>query len=209
MLLLSGAPKIADAWCTVARMLAPPAPPAARWRTWANALTLLRLGCAPLLACSVAAGGSGSALLAGLLFWGAVATDFADGRVARRRGEASPLGGLLDHASDAAFVSVGLAALAGRGSVPAPLPALVALAFLQYTLDSRALAGRPLRASALGRHNGIAYYVLLGIPLTRDLLGLAWPGHGLVRGLGWLLVATTLVSMADRARALLLARRAV
>jgi CDP-diacylglycerol--glycerol-3-phosphate 3-phosphatidyltransferase len=181
--------------------------PGGRWLTWANALTLLRLACAPLVVCAVASGGSDAALVAGGLFWLAVATDFADGRVARRRGESSPLGGLLDHATDAAFVSLGLAALAWRGAVPAPLPALVALAFAQYAFDSRALAGRPLRASALGRWNGIAYYVLLGIPLTRGLLGLAWPPDGLVCGLGWALVVTTLVSMADRARALLLARR--
>lgn len=67
-------------------------------------------------------------------------------------------------------------------------------------LDSRALAGRRLRASGLGRANGIAYFVLLGIPLLRDALGLAAPGDAVVRGLGWVLVATTLLSMAERAR---------
>ena len=44
---------------------------------------------------------------------------------------------------------------------PLVLPGLVAAAFVQYTLDSRALAGQRLRASALGRWNGIAYFVLL------------------------------------------------
>jgi phosphatidylglycerophosphate synthase len=190
----------------VPAVTSPPLEPARRWLTWANAITALRLGFAPLLACAVTAHGRGAPQLAGLLFWAAVASDFADGRVARRRGEASSLGGLLDHATDAAFASVGLAALAARGVVPAPLPALVVLAFAQYALDSRALAGRPLRASQLGRWNGIAYFVLLGTPLTRDVIGLAWPADGLVHGLGWALVAATLISMADRARALLRAR---
>jgi phosphatidylglycerophosphate synthase len=39
-----------------------------------------------------------------------VATDWLDGRIARRFGETSALGGFLDHVTDAAFVSLGLAA---------------------------------------------------------------------------------------------------
>ncbi len=175
-----------------------------RWLTLANLLTGLRLVAAPLLASAV---WEGHALRAGALFWAAVASDFADGRIARRRGEASSLGGLLDHATDATFVTAGLAALAARGTAPALLPVLVAAAFVQYTLDSRALRGRPLRASGLGRWNGIAYFVLLGTPVTRDLLGLGWPGGTLVALFAWLLVATTLASMADRGWAAITAHR--
>ena len=171
-----------------------------RWLTWANALTLLRLASAPVCALAILAD---ARLAAFALFALAVATDFADGSVARRRGEESPLGGLLDHATDATFVALGLGALAHQGLVPTPLPFLVAAAFLQYVLDSRAIAGRPLRASQLGRWNGIAYFVLLGVPVVRDALGLGWPPAALVTILGWLLVAATLVSMLDRARALL------
>jgi cardiolipin synthase len=166
------------------------------WRTRANALSAARLAAAGPLACAVAAG---QARLALALFAAAVVTDLLDGRVARRFGESSAVGGLLDHGADAATVACGLAALAWRGVVPAPLPPLIVLAFAQYALDSRALAGHRLRASALGRANGIAYFVLLGTPLVRDALGLAAPGPVLVRGLGWLLVATTLLSAADRA----------
>jgi cardiolipin synthase len=176
------------------------AAPGSRWATRANVLTALRLAAAPALAAAVTAGAAGAAAL---LFALAVATDLLDGRVARRFGEASPLGGLLDHASDAIFACAGLAALAWRGEVPALLPPLVAAAFLQYVLDSRALAGRRLRASALGRANGVAYFALLGIPIVRDGIGLSAPGAGAVRALGWALVATTLLSMADRAAALL------
>ena len=132
-----------------------------------------------------------------------MATDLLDGPVARRFGEASPLGGLLDHGADAALVVAGLGALALRGALPALLPVLVAAAFLQYVLDSRALAGRRLRASGLGRANGVAYFVLLGIPVVQGALGLAWPAAETVRALGWLLVASTLLSMGARAGALL------
>jgi phosphatidylglycerophosphate synthase len=174
----------------------PARPGDSAWLTRANALTLLRLAAALPLACAIVAG---EARLAAALFAAAVATDILDGRVARRFGESSALGGLLDHAADATTVVCGLGALAWRGAVPEPLPALVALAFAQYALDSRALAGQRLRASALGRANGIAYFVLLGAPLARDALGLSAPGPALVRGLGWALVATTLLSAADRA----------
>ncbi len=174
-------------------------------RTRANALTALRLVCGPLLVLALL---EHAVWTAAVLFWLAVATDLLDGRVARRFGESSALGGFLDHVTDAAFVSLGLAALALRGEAPGLLPALVALAFVQYTLDSRVIDGGALRASALGRWNGIAYFVPVGTVVSREALGLAWPGHGLVLALGWLLVATTLLSMADRARALTRARQA-
>ncbi|MEE8580088.1 MAG: CDP-alcohol phosphatidyltransferase family protein [Myxococcota bacterium] len=169
-----------------------------RWLTWANALTSLRLVAAPLCALAILAA---SPLAAVCLFALAVATDVVDGRVARRRGEASPLGGLLDHASDATFVSLGLAALAWRGSVTLLLPVLIALAFLQYALDSLLRGGRSLRASWLGRGNGIAYFVLLGTPILRDALEFSWPSSPLVQLFAWGLVATTLASMLDRALA--------
>ncbi len=171
-----------------------------RWLTPANGLTAVRLACAPLVAFCVLHGADGAA---GVLFALAVATDFADGALARRRGETSALGGLLDHATDALFCSTALAALAALGTVPAVLPVLVAAAFLQYALDSRALAGRPLRGSSLGRWNGVAYFVLVGIPVIRDALCVGWPGPELLRLLGWALVGTTLASMLDRALALL------
>jgi len=172
-----------------------------RWCTRANALSLLRLACAPALAAAIVAQHAG---IATALFWFAVATDLADGPVARRYGEASPLGGLLDHAIDATFCATGLAAHASAGVVPWPLPLLVVLAFAQYTLDSRSLAGRPLRASRLGRWNGIAYFVAVAVPIVRDTLGWSWPGPSLVWWLAAGLVATTLVSMGDRALALVL-----
>jgi len=167
--------------------------------TRANALTALRLLAAPALLVCMRRGLPAAALA---LFVLAVATDLLDGLVARRYGEASALGGLFDHASDAAFVVAGLLGVALAGEVPSILPWLIAAAFLQYALDSRALAGRRLRSSQLGRWNGIAYFVLLGVPVVRDGLGIGWPATGLVRGLGWLLVASTAVSVVDRLVAL-------
>jgi len=172
--------------------------------TRANGLTLLRLLAAPVFAAAVCAG---APRLAVALFALAVATDLADGWVARRFGETSPGGELVDHAVDAIFVTTGAAALAAAGLLPAVLPVLIACAFLQYAVDSRLTAARGLRASTLGRWNGIGYYAIVGTPVVRDALGLGWPGAGLVMALGWALVASTGVSMGDRLRRLVLARR--
>ena len=168
------------------------------WLTVANALSAVRLVAAP--ACAWAVFASQWPVAVGL-FYLAVATDLLDGPVARRRGEVSVLGGLVDHATDAFFCTCVLGALAVRDLTPAVLPVLVAAAFLQYSLDSKALAGKALRTSRLGRYNGISYFVLAGIPITRNALGWTWPVDGVVLGLGWLLVATTVVSMLDRLRA--------
>jgi cardiolipin synthase len=170
------------------------------WQRRANALTALRALAAPALVVAIL---DQASVVAALLLALAVVTDLADGRVARRYGEATRAGGLFDHATDALFVSAGLGALAHEGLVPGLLPWLVAGAFVQYVVDSRAAAatGRSLRASSLGRWNGIAYYVALGIPVVRDSLGLGCPSAWLVQGFGWALVMSTLVSMSERALA--------
>ena len=173
---------------------------AAQWLTLPNALSLSRLPlaalCAVLYAC-------GQPLLAAVTFYVAVATDVLDGRIARRRGQVSALGGLLDHGSDALFVTTLLIALAWQDIVPAPLPALVITAFMQYMLDSNVLAGRTLRASWIGRRNGVLYFVLAGTAITREALQLMWPLDSWLRGAGWLLIGTTALSMLDRALTLM------
>lgn len=172
----------------------------ARLITPSNAVTGMRLVCVPFFYFAI---GREAWPLACALFWLAVSTDFVDGRIARARGEVSRFGGLLDHATDALFVTMGLAALTPGGVVPVALPALVAIAFVQYVLDSRWLAGEPLRASGLGRWNGVLYFVPLGIVTTREAAGLALPGDGVVMLIAWALVATTALSIADRAMTLL------
>jgi len=171
--------------------------------TPANTLTLLRLLLVLPFALAVR---EGSPVAASLFFAVAAASDFADGRVARRRGEISAIGGFLDHAVDAAFVSAGAAALASVGALPWLLSPLIAVAFVEYALDSKLMRSRGLRASSLGRWNGIAYYVIVAVPVVRDALGLGWPGAELVRALGWALVVSTLLSISLRLRLLARAR---
>ncbi len=167
------------------------------WLTRANGLTLVRLIAAPMIAIAIS---SDAALAATAIFSLAVATDVADGIVARRFGEASSLGRLIDHTTDAIFVSVGTAALACAGELPVLLPTLIAASFVQYALDSRNPQADGPRPSSLGRWNGIAYFAVLAVPIVRDTLGLRWPDPTFVTALGWLLVVSTLVSIADRLR---------
>ena len=168
------------------------------WFTWANLLTFARL--LSIGPCAVAVITDNWPWAAGL-FVAAVATDLLDGPLARRFNHASALGGLLDHATDALFVMVLLGALAHQAYLPWLLPCLVAAAFVQYMLDSRVLAGHNLRTSWLGRGNGIAYFVVVGIPLIRNALELTWPADVWVERLAWLLIGTTVISIFDRARA--------
>lgn len=166
--------------------------------TPANGLSAARLLSAPVCVYAVAVCDWDIAAAA---FAVAIVTDMIDGPLARRRGEASRTGGLIDHSADALFCIAVLAALASAGVYPVVLPFVIAAAFVQYVADSRVLAGKELRASRIGRYNGIAYFVLAGAPIVRNLLGWSWPTGAVIQGLGWVFVATTAVSMIDRLRA--------
>jgi phosphatidylglycerophosphate synthase len=137
-------------------------------------------------------------LIAALTLLLAVLTDLLDGFFARRWQQTSALGGLLDHSSDALFISVTLAALAAQELVPWPLPLLVACAFIQYLLDSQTLQGLSLRASRLGRYNGISYFILAGWLIIQQSLGIELLSDTILLAAGWCLVISTLTSMLDR-----------
>lgn len=166
--------------------------------TPANGLSAARLLSALPCVYAIATSNSGIAAAA---FVFAIATDAIDGPLARRRGEASRIGGLIDHSADALFCIAALAALASTGVYPVVLPFIIAAAFVQYVADSRVFAGKELRASRIGRYNGIAYFVLAGAPIARNLMGWSWPSDALLHGIGWIFVATTAVSMIDRLQA--------
>jgi CDP-diacylglycerol--glycerol-3-phosphate 3-phosphatidyltransferase len=172
----------------------------------AHALTSIRLLLILPFALLMAQGEPHHAGLAGGLLAVAIASDVLDGAIARRRGTASAAGGLFDHATDCLFVAAGLAGGAARGAFPWVLPALVVAAFAQYVADSYWLhRGRSLRGSRLGRWNGILYFA----PLVGDILvrlGWTWLRPALTL-LVWALVASTLVSMGERLRAVRALRR--
>lgn len=171
----------------------------------ANALTTIRLLLAAPFAWLMASADARHAALAAVILAAAIVTDLLDGAIARRRGTATAVGQLFDHAADCLFVTSGLAGGALRRAVPWILPVLVAAAFAQYVIDSYCLdRARRLRPSRLGRWNGILYFAPLGgdilVRLGSRFL------QPLVAAVAWLLVATTALSMGARLARLVTAR---
>ena len=177
----------------------------------AHALTAVRLG----LVLPVAWAFAQPALLAPHILFAlvclAIATDYADGKVARMTGTSSPHGQLFDHATDFVFVTTGLAGAAVAGHVTLILPPLIVVAFGQYVLDSYYLyRQKQLRMSAIGRWNGVLYFV--------PLVLVSASGLGILEGVAGILMLTarigsyvlsvaTVVSVIDRASAPLRRRR--
>ena len=178
----------------------------------ANLLTGLRLLAVAPFAWLMTREDAAAAIAGALLIVLAIATDLADGPVARRAGRDSAWGRLFDHATDFLFVTGGLLGGALRGAFPLLLPVLIAVAFAQYVVDSYWLhRRRELRMSALGRWNGILYFVPLCIELgvKSGLADLLWLGFLAPTPLwiAWALVITTLLSIGDRLLAIRRPRR--
>ena len=128
----------------------------------------------------------------------AAASDFIDGRIARRLGVASGSGRWLDAVADVTFVLAAAFCEAAAGAIPFYIPILIALSFSQYVIDSIVLGGRaapPLR-SRLGHWGGIINYALV-IELA-ILPPPAVPG-AMVRGLAPLVALFYVAAISERA----------
>ena len=168
----------------------------------AHLLTGVRLALAAPLAAAFARPDLLDPRLVALLLAVALATDYADGIVARRRGTASPAGQLFDHATDCLFVTAGLAGAALAGAVPLALPVLVAVAFGQYVFDSYLVhRQKRLRMSTIGRWNGIGYFVPLVVIAAARLEAVPGLTSALLlvaRLTAYALIVSTIVSIGDR-----------
>ena len=169
----------------------------------ANALTAVRLALVLPMSAALARPDLLAPGLLALILCLAIATDYLDGPIARRTGTASPKGQLFDHSTDCLFVTGGLAGAAMAGAVTPILPALVPLAFGQYVVDSYVWhRQRQLRASFLGRWNGILYFVPIVLVAAARLpfpAGFASLLRLTAAVLGYLLAISTIMSMIDRA----------
>ena len=134
-----------------------------------------------------------------LIFVVAVLSDIFDGRLARNQTQVSPIGTLVDHSSDAIFVTSIISRFAFDGLVPWLLPILIAVSFFQYTLDHRLLHLPSFRASRLGRFNGIAYYVFSGAGILLATVTQFSPLGDVFYCIAVVLIITTLSSMVERA----------
>lgn len=174
-------------------------------RNSAHLLTGLRLGLALPLAVAFARPGALGPIVVALLLAVAIASDYFDGVVARGHGAASAGGQLFDHTTDCLFVTACLTGAALAGSIPLLLPVLIAVAFGQYVLDSYWLHRRKqLRMSTIGRWNGIGYFVPLVVLAAARLEvvpAFTPPLTVAARLVAYVLVASTVVSIVDRATA--------
>ena len=167
-----------------------------KWVTSANILSASRFMWALGTVYSIL---TGMFYVAAGLFVVACLSDLIDGPIARRRGEASRLGGKLDHAADAFYVTTGIASLSALGSVTTLLAPLIFFAFLEYILDSYRSESGQLRPSQLGKWNGIGYFILLGFGIGQEVLFFNIPFlHTLTYTCSWLLVVTTVASIVIR-----------
>ena len=135
----------------------------------------------------------------------AVITDYCDGIIARRTDTASPGGQLFDHSTDCLFVTSGLTGAAIAGLIPPALPILITVAFSQYVIDSYWLFHRKqLLMNVIGRWNGILYFVPIFFIAAARLTALSNVSAtlmGLAKTVSYLLVASTIISILDRATA--------
>lgn len=163
----------------------------------ANTISAVRIALTPLVAWAVL-GSHAIPAMTGIAL--VIASDLLDGFVARQRRQATPFGTLLDHTADALFVTTLAGIGAHLGLLPTILAPLIAIAFMQYVFDSRTVGLRTLRPSGLGRINGIAYYIAVTV---MGVVHVHFSDTALLRTVvmstGWLLAASTVVSIAERA----------
>lgn len=88
----------------------------AGWRTWPNAVTLVRLACIPLFWWVLFH--TGHRAVAAWLLVCVGATDWIDGYLARRLNQTSTVGKILDPTADRILVVTGLLSVAFAGGVP-------------------------------------------------------------------------------------------
>lgn len=125
--------------------------PAFAWNL-PNVLTLLRLASVPLLAILLAWDGGSSEVardLAAAVFVMASITDFADGALARKRGQVTPFGTLMDPIADKALIAVALIGLSLLGEIPWWITAVILFREIAVTvLRLRVVKDRVIPATA-------------------------------------------------------------
>ena len=107
-----------------------------------NALTLLRIFLVPFLVVVLLTKFDGRETVGLVIFLTAVATDFLDGWLARRRGEITTLGTLLDPIADKLLISAAFISLVELGLAPA---------WMVVVVIGREFAVSGLRSIASGR----------------------------------------------------------
>jgi CDP-diacylglycerol--glycerol-3-phosphate 3-phosphatidyltransferase len=173
-----------------------------RLASTANLLGLLRIGATPVVMALLLVGGPGTGIAAAVVFSVAAATDFLDGRIARARGEVSPLGIFMDLVADKVLVAGVLIAMVAVEVVPAWIAATIVIRefVVQSVRQLAAAENTVISAAALGKAKTLA--TLAGLALlalgTEGLFSAAGGGDAfaVIRVIGfWTLVVATVLTV--------------
>jgi cardiolipin synthase len=164
--------------------------------TPANQLTLLRMGLAPLLVVLVLAREMPWALA---VFVVAGLTDLLDGLVARRSGQASPLGAMLDPVADKVLLTACFIALTWGPELIVRIPVWLtvitlsrdAIIIVSVAIINLAYGRRMFYPSLLGKLTTVGQIVTVGVVVLLNA------GGGEMGGLVYLFAATLAVTVAS------------
>jgi cardiolipin synthase (CMP-forming) len=164
--------------------------------TLANQLTILRMGLAPLLVVLVLLGEHVWALV---VFVVAGSTDLLDGLIARRGGQQTTLGAVLDPVADKLLLSAAFIALTWSPGLLVSLPAWLTVTTLSrdaiilttVAIINLTLGRRIFYPSMLGKLSTVLQLVSVGVVLLLNAAGRGFPP---VRYLFLLTVAVTVAS---------------
>lgn len=174
----------------------------------ADACTLLRILLAPIFAWVVGSSASAGSAAPFMICLVAVATDFADGRLARAGGRTSEARRIFDHGADILFLLPGLTVLAQTGRVSRLLPWAAGIAFALYTADGVRRGGGhrvDLSPSRSGAAAGVANYAVV-LLATGGLWLRIGALDGIAHGAGLAAAALNVAAALDRLQTLLAPR---
>lgn len=158
-----------------------------------NALTLLRIFLVPFLVVVLLTKFEGREIVALAIFLVATATDFFDGWLARRRGEITTLGALLDPIADKLLISAAFISLVEVGLVPAwMVVVVVAREFAVTGLRSIASGqGVVISASAWGKAKMATQITAVSLLILSERFTWLLPAGKAVL---WIVVAVAIIS---------------
>jgi CDP-diacylglycerol---glycerol-3-phosphate 3-phosphatidyltransferase len=172
-----------------------------RLASTANLLGLIRIGATPVVMALLLVGGPGTGIAASVVFSVAAATDFLDGRIARARGEVSPLGIFMDLVADKVLVAGVLIAMVAVELVPAWMAATIVIRefVVQSVRQLAAAENTVISAATLGKAKTLATLAGLALlSLGTEALATAIGGNGfaIVREVGfWTMVVATILTV--------------
>jgi CDP-diacylglycerol--glycerol-3-phosphate 3-phosphatidyltransferase len=168
-----------------------------------NVLTVARLLCVPVVLVLLFWDGGQSAMtrdLAAVVFVAASITDFIDGAIARRRGQVTPFGRILDPIADKALVGGTLIGLSVLGALPWWATVVIMVREIVVTVV-RFTHRAPIPVSRGGKAKTLAQTIAITMYLV-VLPGVLWWSTAAAIAMGIALVLTVVTGIDYLLRAL-------